>query len=283
MERIVNSLGIFQETGTWSVVIALLVFVLLLLVFVCWRPKEMILSAFAELRLNLMKNGKGLLDYQKLEEKLKRNGASYHYGNWVEPVRFLALRLVLGVVGLMLGLYFGYLQGGVLAFLSFWLPDGMLVWMNNRDNEKMLPELKLVYQAISMQIRSGVYVTDALVECYGSVRDRRLRDALLTLSGDITMKADVEDALERFKDQFDNQYVDALCITILQALESGQAVELLSDIAEQIKDLESTMMERRKAGLDRSITFYQLGILAAILAVVLYACVTNMFSAALSF
>lgn len=283
MTSVMELARIQQGVRIWSGVVAALVFLLLILVFLCWKPREIILSAFSELQQSMKKNGKGFLDYQKMEEKLRRNGASYHYGNWVDPIRFLALRLVLGAVGLMLGLRFGYLQGILLAIVVFWAPDGMLTWMNGKDNERMIPELKLVYQAISMQIRSGVYVTDALVECYGSVKERRLRDALLTLSGDITMKADVEEALERFRSRFDNQYVDALCITILQALESGQAVELLSDIAEQIRDLETTMMEKRKTGMDRSITFYQLGILAAILAVVLYACVTHMFSAALSF
>ena len=97
------------------------------------------------------------------------------------------------------------------------------------------------------------------------------------------MKADVEEALEGFQAKFDNQYIDALCITILQALESGQAVDLLSDIGEQIKDMEVTIMSRKKSNLDRSITFYQLGILSAILVVVLYACVVHMMAAVVNF
>jgi hypothetical protein len=70
---------------------------------------------------------------------------------------------------------------------------------------------------------------------------------------------------------------------VLQALESGQAVELLADISEQIKDMEASLLEKRKGRLDRSVTFYQLGILGAILAVILYACVKYMLSAALKF
>lgn len=124
---------------------------------------------------------------------------------------------------------------------------------------------------------------DAMAECYTSVRDKRLKQGLLSLSGEIAMKADAQKALEKFQDKFDNRYVDSLCITVLQALESGQAVELLVDIAEQMKDMEAGIMSRKKAGLDRSITIYQLGILTAILAVVLYACITHMFSAAISF
>ena len=60
-------------------------------------------------------------------------------------------------------------------------------------------------------------------------------------------------------------------------------MELLADIGEQIKDMESIVLEKKKNGLNRSLTFYQLGILAAVLGVALYACVTDMFTAAAGF
>jgi type II secretory pathway component PulF len=147
----------------------------------------------------------------------------------------------------------------------------------------MLPEIKLIYHGLEIQIRAGVYVTDALTECYAGVQEMRLKQALLDLAGAVTMKADVYDALEHFQSRFDNRYIDALCITLLQAMESGQAVELLADIAEQVKDMEVSVMGRRKGALDRSVTFYQLGILAAVLGMVLYACIEQMFTAALGF
>lgn len=277
-----------REVIRWGIkalagVIAVGTFGLLGILVLCWQPKRLLLTAYGELQQFFREKRRGLLDYQKLEEYLKRNGADFHFGKWINPVSFTAVRLLLGGTGIFLGAIVGYVQGFALAFLLFWLPDGMLLWMNSRDNERMLPEIKLVYHAISMQIRAGVYVTDALAECYGSVKDVRLRTALLSLSGEIALKADVEDALERFQTRFDNRYVDSLCITMLQAMESGQAVDLLSDIAEQIKDMETALMNKKKNGLDRNITFYQLGILSAVLIVVLYACVTQMFAAAMSF
>lgn len=166
---------------------------------------------------------------------------------------------------------------------SVFLPGWMLVYLNRRDNFLLLPEIKLVYHSLEIQMKAGVYVMDAMAECYGSVQERRLRQALLEFASDIVMKADVTEALERFQSKFDNRYIDALCITLLQAMESGQAVELLSDVAEQIKDMEAVVLERKKSALDRSITFYQLGILTAVMGVVLYACITHMYNAAVGF
>ena len=89
--------------------------------------------------------------------------------------------------------------------------------------------------------------------------------------------------LEGFQKKFDNRYVDSLCMIIVQAMESGQSVELLNDLSEQIKDMEASVLSQKKEALDRSVTFYQLGILVAIMGVILYACVTQMFAAALHF
>lgn len=221
--------------------------------------------------------------YRRTEGWLEQNGASFHYGRWMNPTAYLVLRIVSAILGFLVlsNLSMGY--GAIAAGLLFGLPGWLLTFLNRRDNLRLLPEIKLVYHALELQIRAGVYVTDALAECYGSVHEIRLRTALLDLAGDIVMKSDIYEALEHFQGKFDNRYIDTLCITILQALESGQAVELLSDIAEQIKDMEGTVMMRKKGNLDRSITFYQLGVLAAVMGVVLYACITHMYAAAIRF
>lgn len=256
---------------------------LLLLRISAYRPTRLILKTYEEFT-GLLKTKRQINGwYLRKQGWLVKNGAAFHLGKWVNPARYLAGCIVLGIAGFLTLLSispgYGILAMGVLGFL----PHFLLEYLNRRDNEKMLSEIKLVYHALEIQIRAGVYVTDALAECYGSVQEVRLKQALLDLAGDIVMKADIYEALERFQSKFDNRYIDALCITILQALESGQAVELLSDIGEQIKDMETTVLERKKSNLDRSITFYQLGILLAVLGVTLYATVSHMFSAALQF
>lgn len=241
------------------------------------RTGEVVLRAYDTLCMRARRRKGRFWDYEKWEEFLRTNGAAYHYGRWINPVSYLTLCLALAGAGCIIGLSLGILPGIAAAALAACLPGILLERMNRRDNEAMLTDLNLLYHAVAIQIRAGVYVTDALAEVYGSVKQIRLRDGLQALSGDIVMKADLGDALERFQGQFNNRYIDSLCITILQAMESGQAVELLGDIADQIKDMELTLQSRKKERLDRSVTFYQLGIFAAIIAVVLYACVEHMF------
>lgn len=221
--------------------------------------------------------------YDRWKLWLRKNGAAYHFGEWIGPLSFLLVRFGMSMAGLAaLSIYsLGY---GIAAALGlYYLPVLLVLYMNKQDNLKMLPELKHLYHSLEIQTRAGVYVTDALAEVYGGVRERRLKQALLDLAGDIVMRADLGEALERFEEKFDNRYIDSLCMILLQAAESGQAVDLLSDLSEQIKDMEAAVMTRKKEALDRSVTFYQLGILAAVMGIVIYACVTQMFSAAVGF
>ena len=246
------------------------------------RPKK-VLHTFEEFRGYLAARSRDSTWFHRTEDWLHKKGAEFHFGKWMQPMAWLALNLALCFVGFVIGCQFTFVMGIVLAVGFYFLPRLLVQYLDYRDNEHMMPELKLIYHSLEIQIRAGVYVTDALTECYAGVQDVRLRQALLDLAGAVTMKADVYEALNHFQCCFDNRYIDALCITLLQAMESGQAVELLSDIAEQVKDMEVSIMGRKKGALDRSLTFYQLGILAAVLGIVLYACVTQMFSAALSF
>lgn len=266
-----------------SLVTGILVFLAFRFVRAGWHPERKLLKAYREISGMIREKGAGGGFYQRSKRRLEKMGAAFHYGRWVEPLRFLALRLALGMAGSFAGAVL-HPAWGIAAFLFlFFLPVWLLSGLNRKDNERLLPELKLVYHSLEIQIKAGIYVTDALAECYGSVREKRLRQALLELAGDIVMKADIYDSLERFQGKFDNRYVDSLCITLLQAMESGQAVELLRDIGEQIKDMEATVLERKKAALDRRITFCQLGVLTVVLGLALYACVSYMFGAATLF
>lgn len=234
--------------------------------------------------LERMAGSKRLLPwYQRTERWLLKNGAAFHFGGWMDPLRFLLLRIGLGALGIIIlsgiSLFYGVLGGGAL----FALPVILVYVLNKGDNQKMLPEMKHIYHSLEIQTRAGVYVTDALAEIYGSVQEKRLKQALLELAGDIVLRSDLGEALETLQGKFDNRYLDSLCIIILQAIESGQSVDLLADLSEQIKDMEAAVMARKKEALDRSVTFYQLGILVAIMGIVLYACVTQMFTAAAGF
>lgn len=278
-----TAIGIHRILTMINILMSVLIMAELICIGYSASPGKIILAAYENICMKAEK-GRGIFkNYEQWNKYLQANGATYHYGNWINPVSYMALNFVSALLVFLIGSSGGILTGVVLGIVGFCLPGFLLGRMNRKDNEAMMTELDLVYSALSIQIRAGVYITDALAECYSSVEHRRLRDALQNLAGDIVMKSNLDNALERFQGSFNNRYIDSLCITVLQAMESGQAVELLGDIAEQIKDMELIIQHKKKEKLNRRVTFYQLGIFALILVLVLYACVVHLFSADLFF
>lgn len=248
-----------------------------------YHPERLILKTYMELNGLLREREKRSVWYQRTKKWLIKNGAPFHYGKNMDPARFLALRIIISLLGLMT-LSKANIWYGLAAMVGlFYLPMLLLQSINRQDNERMLSELIRVCHVLELQIQAGVNVSDALSECYGSVQERRLRKALFDLAGDILMKTDIYEALNRFQSSFDNYYIDSLCITILQALESGQMPTLLSDISEQLKDMEKNVLEQRKKALNRGITFYKLGIFTVIMGAALYACAIYLFGEATNF
>lgn len=244
---------------------------------------DLIISAYRSLVLKTRRSAEGSSWYKKTEKIIKANGGIYHFGKWINPFSYLTMQIVISCVCFFVVGNINLVAAVILGYLGYKLPYILLIYMNANDNKKLLPDIKLIYNSLEIQIKAGVYITDALAECYSSVHERRLKQALLDLAGCVVVKGDIFRALGEFQDKFNNSYIDSLCITLLQALESGQAVELLSDISDQIKDMEKMVLEKRKNSLDRSITFYQLGMLIALMILVLYACITRMYSAAINF
>ena len=46
----------------------------------------------------------------------------------------------------------------------------------------------------------------------------------------IVIKNDIESAVIEFNKCFENSYIDTLCVTIKQSLESGKSVQILEDL-----------------------------------------------------
>lgn len=266
-----------------SIIISLLAFFLLFIIAVNYEPQKAVVKTLYRLNTHLKENKNRVFDYEKIKYFLTKNGASYHVGKTIEPIRYMALRIVFSAMGILIGIQYHPIVPFLLAIVAFQLPKFYIIYQNKQDNEKLLSEIKLIFNSLSVQICAGIYVTDALTECYGIIKDKRLKNAFKDLSGEIIMKSNLNESLAKFQSNFDNRYIDSLCLIVIQSLESGQAVELLKDIGEQIKDMEASLLLKRKGKLDRNTTFCLIGIMAVILGVVIYACISQIMQASQTF
>lgn len=257
-------------------VIALLTFGTVAIIVLSLRPADAAVKIYRRINNRLQEAPGGVVDYEEIANFLMSHGAAFHIGKRITPLRWLFYRGMLAVVLFSVGMYKNPLVAIVLLITGFLLPKLYLIRADHNDNDRMTDQLQSLYGMLQEQIMAGVYVTDALAEAYRGISHVRLRCALEELAGEILLKKSFAEAMRHFNAKFNSSMIDSLCVILVQAQESGRSAELLKDMSEQLKDLQTEGMLKKKERLDRIETVCILGIIAVVIGLVIYSCVLTM-------
>lgn len=258
---------------------AVLVFTLIIVMYLNYQPDKLV-KEYERINMRLKAQRNYFFNYQKIDEYLKANGATFHYGKWIEPIKYYALCLVLAVVLFSIGIKYHWLMAILGGVVGYQLTAILLYLMNKSDNQAMLLQIQTVYNTMIVQIKAGVYVTDSLSECYSSLPPGRLRSALEEVAGELFMSSSFDTAICNFNSKFNNSYIDSLCIILLQGKETGKTVELLNDMTEQLSDLYRSILAKKKQSLSLTLLFCMLGLLFAFFIFIFYALIMDVFTKA---
>ena len=210
-------------------------------------------------------------NYERIRIYLSRNGVDYMFDSKVQPMIYFSIRFGLMIVGFVsLSYKEGLLLGIVGGIVGFYLFDGLIRISNDSDNDKMLFDIKSMYDSLKIQTKAGVYLTNSLAECYICVESERLKKALLQLNNKIITNKDIETAIDEFNLQFNNTYIDAFCIVIKQSLETGQAINALADISNQISDVQNSIHAKQYSALERRTQIIELLMFVGIIAITIF-------------
>lgn len=256
-------------------VTALLCLALIVTMAATFNPKRIFIKTYERVNDHLKERKSGLFDYGRINDFIRANGASYHYGKWIDPLKYIALSILCASLLLFITIRYHWIIAIASSVIGYLIPRLLLISLNKKDNRKMLPQIQTIYNALTVQIKAGVHVTDAMAECYSRLPPGRLREALEEVSADLFVRNSFEESINKFNQKFNNSFIDALCIILLQAQESGKAVELLRDMSEQIKDMHAALLLRKKASLQRTVTFCVLGVVGSFLIITIYAFVVD--------
>ncbi len=209
--------------------------------------------------------------FDTIQAFLNRKGAVYMLGDLATPVSFMIVKAVMLLLLFLTGLSAEGLTIGILSGAAgFYLPDLILYLSNSVDNDRMLSDVRCVYDTLRIQTKAGVFLSESLSECYLAVRNGRLKSALLELTNDMNTRRDMDDALERFNGKFDFGQIDIFCIVIRQSLESGRSVKVLEDLSLQMHDLQHAINLKEREALDRKVQMIELLIFVGLLAAAVY-------------
>lgn len=194
-------------------------------------------------------NASKKFNYDAMEEKMTASGIKYRMGNSFSPFDYEIFRagisIGIGLLGMLLNPYY-FLPGVLIGML---LVPYYFRHEDKYDNNEMLPDIVQIYGIIGLQLKSGIFLSKVIYECYRATENPRLKKALLEFSLDIENFSDVKGAAVSFRKKFNNSYIDTFAKTIEQADDTGNAVQIFEDIEKQMKNLNEavTMKQENKA------------------------------------
>lgn len=229
-----------------------------------------------------LRNKKSYFNLDRIDTYLRSHGGYYMF-DWLEPFTFIMIKFGLGLLFFIVGIslikeniLLAIIVGAGLAVLGFFSFDFIINIANDSDNDDMLSDIKSIFDTLKIQTKAGVFLSYSLCECYLIVKNARLKAAMLEMTNKIVIKNDIESAVADFNKCFENSYIDTLCITIRQSMESGKSVQILEDLSKQIADMQHVINIREREKMDSKIQFLEIMIFVGLIGAVLYALVIQM-------
>lgn len=208
--------------------------------------------------------------YQTAERKLLSTGIKFRMGKQFGPFEYMVFRILvcagLGLVGVIIGPV--YMAAGVV--LGFVFVPFYFNYENGYDNNEMLDDIRELYATVALHTKNGVFISDSIYECYLNCRNRRLKEALLELSTDISTFGNIREAAESFSGKFTNNYIDAFAKTLIQARETGNSIQLFEDIRSSIKGIDEALNVLKEGKVKRVSFYWQTAVFICIILGVMY-------------
>lgn len=202
------------------------------------------------------------------ERFLEENGMNYIIGKHLKWWMFVIAKIV---VGTFLGAFFvlaadiGIVYMPVIFFAGYFGSDYLVQMSNINDNEDMLGDIKTVFDCLRIQVKAGVYITDAVSEIIPLIRNKRLKRALIEMGNTIMLTNDIDESLRIFNRKFSNRHIDTLVIILRQALLSGQSAQSLDNAFDQMTDIEQALNLKLENSLERKVAIVQIMVLFGII------------------
>ena len=213
------------------------------------RIKEGIVKAYND----STRTEKFRLSYNSRKEELDRLGVTYYSKGKITPlvvmiykmaVPFIAVLFAVTVNGVRRGLFVPVLAAAVAVLYA--APKQLAKQRNKKDNERMLGSIIDIYDIILLQLNSGEYITQVIIDAYRVATNRRLKAALIELTGDIMLSNDLIVSMEIFGSKFDNSNIANLVALVKQMAETGATADMLSDINRRLFNLQKNYNAYRK-------------------------------------
>lgn len=249
------------------VVISIIISVILFIVFVM---TEKMLS-HGDITFFPQEGYKKKSHYAKVRKFLAENGADFMFGTEVNPLLYDLVNAVFGLLFASVGAKVISIWVFPIGFIiGYRILGAILKLSNKKDNKSIMADIKKMYDTLVIKTEAGMFFSESLPECYKSVSNKRLKDALIRMNSEIVIHNDISSAITNLQGKFRSDYIDTFCIIVRQALESGQTLQILNDMSSQLNDIQKAVNEQKKAQLEREVMTVQVLVYAVMIIIIVY-------------
>lgn len=255
LQPVVDILYRTYQLKIYPILLAVLVFLFLLTVAIKTKPQKKMQEAynsFNDKLLKTQKKRKNSFDFDTVHNELLRNGILYRFPWMDSPANYIGIKIILSLICSLLFCLIHIIFIPIGFLLGYKLIDLMIYYINRHDNKVMQNDIQLIYNLLLIQSKSNIYLPDALCDCVELINpdDKRLIKALKILKGDLYGGKTFKEALEYFNSSFNNSYIDSMCVTLLQAADTGLAANLLKDINKQVQHFTTLQLNQETKMMD---------------------------------
>ena len=213
-------------------------------------------KAMGQIETGMKKSKNDYFNYDTVQEFLKKNGAVNLGNGYLNPVNFMFFKtlLAIGVFILALFLKFNIWISLVAGMVGFFILDFLIKSNNKSDNEEMLDDINRANQTIRMYGKAGVFLAEAIYQCYRYTENKRLKKAFLEMHSEILLTHDAESALANFNEKFNNDYIDSLTRNLEQIFAQGFSESLLNDMNKDMLEMQRELNFNYKEAMKRKWT-----------------------------
>lgn len=190
-------------------------------------------------------------NYEVIEAKLKSHGYKFYYKG-IMPSDYITRKIYFAICGAMIGLVIFRVLGLITGLvIGYYIIDIVTEYRNRKDNVELIDDVRIIMAAMRIQGSANIYITDIITECYYEVSNKRLKKALLELTGEIRAKEDINDAIDRLNEKFDSRYIKSLCTVIKQLFKSGKSSNMIEYINKHMLALQREMITKERAIVEK--------------------------------
>lgn len=209
------------------------------------------------------------LNYSYIEKMLLSNGIKFKFKK-INPLKYILINISISLAIAWFISFIDIWAALVGMIVGYYLFDLYIWYSNSSDNKEMMSDIKIVFTTLKLQTKAGLFITTALTEAFTLVKNPRLKQAILELSGDIINDKSINTSLERFNSKFNNNYIDSLVVVIKQSTESGKAAQSFKDIEMQLDEIQSSINLEEKRKIELQVLFVNIILYGAIIATIMY-------------